>query len=316
MNKKVVIFGGGTGLSYLLRGLKKFPIDITAVISVSDDGGSTGRLRKEFNTIAVGDIRKVIVALSEIDQPIRDMMSYRFNTSSDLDGHAVGNLILTSMMDITGSIKNSIEALSKLLDVKQKVLPISEDYDLTLVAKMENGKVVEGEAEITKSESKIKKIYYKKEPKVLPEVIDAIDEADLVIFSMGSLYTSVLPNIICSPVKKALKRSIAPIMYTCNIVTQPGETDSFKVGDHISLINKYLEKRKVDVVVANSEIIPKYLAEKYSTAEQKDPVLIDRKKLEDMEVELLEDNLLLVEKNILRHNSLKLSSIIFSYLMR
>ena len=154
MNKKVVIFGGGTGLSYLLRGLKKFPIDITAVISVSDDGGSTGRLRKEFNTIAVGDIRKVIVALSEIDQPIRDMMSYRFNTSSDLDGHAVGNLILTSMMDITGSIKNSIEALSKLLDVKQKVLPISEDYDLTLVAKMENGKVVEGEAEITKSESK------------------------------------------------------------------------------------------------------------------------------------------------------------------
>ena len=127
MHKKVVVLGGGTGISYLLRGLKDFPIDITAIITVSDNGSSTGKLRKEFNIPAVGDIRKVITSLSGIDDPIKKMMSYRFSTSSDLNGHAVGNLILTSMLEITGSLKDSINCLSKLLDVKHKVLPISED---------------------------------------------------------------------------------------------------------------------------------------------------------------------------------------------
>ena len=126
MYKKVVVLGGGTGISYLLKGLKDFPVDITAVITVSDNGRSTGKLRKEFNTPAVGDIRKVITSLSNIDKPIKEMMEYRFNTSSDLDGHALGNLILTAMLDITGSLKDSIKSLSKLLDVKQTVLPISE----------------------------------------------------------------------------------------------------------------------------------------------------------------------------------------------
>ena len=133
MYKKVVVFGGGTGISYLLKGLKDFPVDITAVITVSDNGRSTGKLRKEFNTPAVGDIRKVITALSEIDDPIKKMVEYRFNTSSDLNGHAVGNLILTAMLDITGSLKESIASLCKLFDVKHTVLPISEDSQLTLM---------------------------------------------------------------------------------------------------------------------------------------------------------------------------------------
>lgn len=316
MHKKVVVFGGGTGISYLLKGLKDFPIDITAVITVSDNGRSTGRLREEFHTPAVGDIRKVITSLSSIEEPIKKMMSYRFSTTSDLDGHALGNLILTAMLDITGSLKESIASLSKLLDVRHTVLPISEDPSLTLMGKDKDGNIIEGEEQITTANRQFEKIYYKKEPKVLPEVLTAIKEADLIIFSMGSLYTSVLPNVICKEVQAALEESKAPLMYTCNVVTQPGETDSFTVSDHIKLLNKYLHKKKIDAVIASNTKIDKKIAEKYSTAEQKEPVKIDYQELEKVGVELIEDDLIIVEDNILRHNSLKLSSLIFSYLMR
>lgn len=316
MHKKVVVFGGGTGISYLLKGLKDFPIDITAVITVSDNGRSTGRLREEFHTPAVGDIRKVITSLSSIEEPIKKMMSYRFSTTSDLDGHALGNLILTAMLDITGSLKESIASLSKLLDVRHTVLPISEDPNLTLMGKDKDGNIIEGEEQITTANRQFEKIYYKKEPKVLPEVLTAIKEADLIIFSMGSLYTSVLPNVICKEVQAALEETKAPLMYTCNVVTQPGETDGFTVSDHIKLLNRYLHKKKIDAVIASNTKIDKKIAEKYSTAEQKEPVKIDYQELEKVGVELIEDDLIIVEDNILRHNSLKLSSLIFSYLMR
>lgn len=316
MHKKVVVLGGGTGISYLLRGLKEFPVDITAIITVSDNGRSTGKLRQEFNTPAVGDIRKVITNLSGIDDPIKKMMEYRFHTSSDLNGHAVGNLILTSMLEITGSLKDSIACLSKLLDVKHKVLPISEDSNLTLMGKDKHGNIIEGEAEITKAHKKFEKIYYKEEPKVLDEVLDAIKEADLIIFSMGSLYTSILPNIICNQVREALNQTEAPIMYLCNAVTQPGETDGFTVGDHVELLNKYLDFKKIDVVIASNTKIEKEIAKKYETEEQKDPVKIDYGKLDKIGVELIEDDLITIEDNMLRHNSMKLSTLIFSYLMR
>ena len=317
MYKKVVVLGGGTGMSFLLKGLKDFPIDITAVITVSDNGRSTGRLREEFHTPAVGDIRKVVTNLSQTDEAIKDMMSYRFKTSSDLDGHAVGNLILTAMLDITGSLTDSIKHLSKLLDVRHKVLPISEDSDLTLMGKDVEGNIVEGEEEITLWPKKIEKIYYKHEPKVLPEVLTEIKKADLIIFSMGSLFTSVLPNIMCKEVKEALNNAKAPIMYLSNIVTQPGETDGFTVGDHVKLLNRYLDKRKVDVVIASNTKISEKMAKKYETEEQKDPVLIDYEEIEKIGVELIEDDLMIIDKdNTLKHDSLKLSSVIFSYLMR
>jgi len=316
MYKKVVVMGGGTGISYLLKGLKDFPVDITAVITVSDDGRSTGKLRREFHTPAVGDIRKVITNLSQIDEPIKDMMSYRFNTSSDLDGHAVGNLILTAMLDITGSLKDSIASLSKLLDVRHTVLPISEDSNLTLMGLDKDGNIIEGEEEITKAHRQFERIFYKNEPNVLPEVLTAIKEADLIIFSMGSLYTSILPNIICNEVKETLNVAKAPIMYLCNIVTQPGETVNFSVSDHVKLLNRYLDEKKVDVVVASNTKVEDAMAKRYETEEQKDPVLIDYEEIEKMGVELIEDDLITIDDNTLKHNSLKLSSLIFSYLMR
>lgn len=315
MRKKVVVLGGGTGISYLLRGLKDFPVDITAIITVSDNGSSTGKLRKEFNIPAVGDIRKVITSLSGIDDPIKKMMSYRFSTSSDLNGHAVGNLILTSMLEITGSLKESINCLSKLLDVKHKVLPISEDSNLILMGVEEDGTIVEGEEQITKAHRKFERICYKEEPKVLPEVVDAIKDADLIIFSMGSLFTSILPNIICKQVKEAINDSKAPLMYLCNAVTQPGETDNFTVSDHVKMLNSYLD-RDINVVIASNTKISKEMAKKYETEEQKEPVEIDYENIEKVGVELIEGDLLTIDDNTLKHDSLKLSSLIFSYLMR
>ena len=315
MQKKVVVLGGGTGMSFLLTGLKDFPVDITAVITVSDNGRSTGKLRREFNMPAVGDIRKVITNLSSIDSDIKEMLEYRFSTS-DLNGHAVGNLILTSLFNITGSLKDSIASLSKLLDVRHRVLPISEEADLTLMGETIEGDVIEGEEQITESRRKFKRIYYKKEPKVLDEVLDAIEEADLIIFSMGSLYTSILPNIICKEIKNALNESKAPIMYLCNAMTQPGETDKFSVSDHVKLLNNYLDKRKVDVVVASNTKIDPEIVKIYETEEQKDQVVIDHEELEKLDIDLIESDMLTVIDGVIRHNSLKLSSCIFSYLMR
>jgi len=316
MNKKVTVLGGGTGLSYLLKGLKNFPVDITSVITVSDNGKSTGKLRKEFNTQAVGDIRKVITSLSSKDSTIKQLMEYRFQTSSDLDGHAIGNLILTALLDITGSLDDSIKALSNLLDVNHKVLPISEDSSLTLMCTTEKDELIEGQKEISKSPQKIKKIFYKEEPHVTPEVIEAIKTSDLIIFSMGSLYTSVMPHIICKDVVDAIKKAKAKVMYICNAMTQPGETDGFGVSDHVNVLEQYLGKDAIDVVIASNTVIPKEMLKKYETEEQKDQVPIDYENIIKCKYELLEDDLLTTTDGTIKHNSLKLSSVIFSYLMR
>ena len=315
MKKKVIVFGGGTGLSYLLRGLKDFPIDLTAVITVSDNGRSTGKLREEFLTPAVGDIRKVLSNLSELPDEIKNIMEYRFETYSDLNGHPLGNLVLTAMLNKTKSLKTSIEYLSKLLDVKHKVLPLSEDY-LTLMGETIDGEIIEGEDNIPKAKKQYKRIFYKEKPHVTKEVLTTIEEADLIILSMGSLYTSILPHLLCEEVVQKIRKSNAKVMYLCNAMTQPGETDNFGVSDHINVLENYLGKNTIDVVIAsNTKLDPQILA-KYEIEEQKDQVLIDYENLEKMKIELIEDNLLTTVDNTIRHNSLKISSIIFSYLMR
>ena len=315
-NKKVVVFGGGTGLSYLLKGLKDFPLDITAVITVSDDGRSTGKLREEFHAPAVGDIRKVLSSLSSASDNIKNMLEYRFNTTSDLDGHALGNLILISLLNITGSLKESINELCTLLDIKNKVLPLTEDANVTLMAEMTDGSVIEGEASITKSDKKVKRLFYKEQPEVLEEVKVAIKEADLIIFSMGSLYTSIFPHIISDDIRESLDEVKTPIMYLCNIVTQPGETDDFTVSDHVKLINSYLSKHKLDVVIASNSKISEEMALRYANEEQKDPVKIDYPVLSKLDTEFIEADLLTIDNNTLKHHSRKLSALIFSYLMK
>lgn len=315
MNKKVVVLGGGTGMSTLLRGLKQYPIDITAIVSVCDDGSSTGILREEFNIPAVGDIRRVLVALSYTEPLVMELFNYRFNTTSDLDGHTVGNLLLTAMTEITGNLSDGIESLSKVLNLKGKVVPLTED-NITLMAEMEDGQIVEGEHHITVDKRKIKKVYYKEEPTPTAEAIKAIEEADLIILSMGSLFTSIIPNLICDKVIKALERSSAKIMYICNMMTQPGETDDFTVTDHVKKLNNYLGKRKVDVVIANNGQIDKLLAKKYETTEQKDAVRYDVENFKIMDNQVIGDDLVIVTNEMIRHNVTKLGFHVFSYLMQ
>lgn len=308
MNKKIVVLGGGTGMSILLGGLKNFPLDITAIVSVSDDGNSTGRLREEFNTPAVGDIRRVLISLSETEPLVEKLFNYRFKTCSDLDGHTIGNLILTGLKEITGNLSEGIEVLSKVFNLKGKVLPLTED-NAVLMAKMEDGSIVEGEHLITATPKKIKEIFYKSKMEVTPGVIDSIMNADAIILSMGSIYTSIIPNLINNSLIEAIDKSNAKIMYACNMVTQPGETDNFKVSDHVNLLNRYLGNKKIEYVFANNKEINEDILKKYQTTEQKDKVILDRDNLKD--INLIENDYFVLVDNIVRHDSAKLAFDIF-----
>ena len=314
MKKKVVVLGGGTGSSTLLRGLKEFPVDLTAIVSVCDDGRSTGVLREEFNIPAVGDIRRVLAAMSETEPLVMELFNYRFHTTSDLDGHTVGNLLLTASSEITGNLSDGIEALSKIFNLKGKVVPLTED-NVVLMGEMEDGSIIEGEHHITQYKNIIKRVFYKEKPTPTKEAIKAIEGADLIILSMGSLFTSIIPNLICDEIIHAIDRSHGKVLYACNMVTQPGETDGFKVSDHVKLLNQYLGNHKVDIVIANSGMIDEEMARRYESLEQKDPVELDRDETERLVELLIADNFVSVKNNLLRHNVMKLGMHIFGYLL-
>lgn len=315
MNKKVLVFGGGTGMSCLLKGLKQFPIDITSVVSVCDDGGSTGILRDEFDMLAVGDIRKVLVALSQTECDVEKLLNYRFKTNGTLNKHTVGNVMLAAVTEMTGSVQQGIELLSKILNLRGTVMPVTED-NVVLVAEMEDGCFVEGEHYITECNKNIKRIFYKETPIINENLIAKINEADLIVFSMGSLYTSLLPCLACDEIKKAIDNSKAPILYVCNLFTQPGETDDFTVSDHIAVINNYLGKRKVNMVIANDGDIDSSLAYKYLTTEQKDTVCLDRDILDTIVDKVITDDLVIIEDGVFRHDYVTLGSLIFSEILR
>ena len=309
--KKVTVFGGGTGLSTLLKGLKEFPIDINAVVSVCDDGKSTGKLRKEFNIPAMGDIRRVMISLAKTEPLMEKLLDYRFETNSDLNEHTVGNLLLTAASQLTGNLSDGIRTISNVLNLKGKVIPFSED-NINLIGEMENGEVIVGESEITSFPSKVKRVYYKTEPVVCEDVISAINESDLIILSMGSIYTSILPNLLSKKVIDTIDNSNAKIMYVCNLMSQPGETDDFNVSDHINTINEYLGNKKVEIVVVNNGKIDEELIEKYSSLEQKDEVVLDK---ENINCKIIENDYVYVDNSMIRHNVEKLSLDIYSYLL-
>ena len=315
LKKKVVIFGGGTGLSFLIKDLKNFPVDLTCIINVSDNGSSTGKLREEFFMPAMGDIRKVICNLSNSDDKIQDLLEYRFDTYSDLNGHPIGNLIMVGMYNMTGSLKNSIKTLSNFLGVSHKVLPLSEDY-LTLMAETIDGDIIRGEELIGKDSREYKRLFYDEEVHIDREVVDEILRADLIVFSMGSLYTSIIPNLLSKDVVNSIDNSKAKIIYICNAVNQPPETTDFVVSDYVCEINNYLGKRKIDSVFAGYSKLPKDIINKYVADENKKLVKIDKKKVEELNCELLVKDFLVIEDGYIRHDGLKLATNIFYYLMR
>jgi len=312
--KNVVVIGGGTGLSTLLRGLKLFPMNITAIVTVADDGASSGRLRKEFDIPAVGDLRNVLVSLSSVEPLVEDLLQYRFNTYSDLDKHAFGNLMLAAMYNITGSLTKSLESLSKIFNIKGKVLPITEDKAI-LVAHTTDGKTIEGESKITKAGKHIKKIEYKNKVKVTPEVLEAVKKADLIIIGIGSLYTSIIPNLLPREMKRALMNAKAKKMYICNIMSEHGETDDFNVSDCVKQINKYVGKNFIDVVLANKKKVPDEILELYKE-EKAAQIMLDKDEVKKMGVELIASDLLSIKNNQARHDNVKTALEVFTYLTK
>lgn len=317
--EKIVLFGGGTGLSCLLRGLKNYTrnmnVDLTAIVSVCDDGGSTGALREEFDILAVGDIRKVLVSLSETENTVEKLLNYRFKSDGPLNKHTVGNIMLTALTEMTGSIQAGVEELGKVLKLTGKILPVTES-NVILMGKMDDGSVVEGEHNITESSKKIKDVYYKKKPVIKSELIEEIKSADLIVFSMGSLYTSLIPNLICKEIINAIDETNVPIVYVCNLFTQPGETDKFTVSDHVETINRYLGKRKINTIIANNGEPDKTLIKKYQTKEQKDAVKLDIDRLSKLVDRIIIDDLIIVENKVFRHDTEELSELILSELRR
>ena len=312
--KKVVIFGGGTGISCLLSGLKLFPIDVTAVITVSDNGSSTGVLKKELDIPAVGDVGKVLLAMANVDEDLIELLSYRFSKEGSLYNHPVRNILLAALIDLKGNLTEATRYMASLLGIQGTVLPLTEEK-VELVGKS-LGKDFYGEEEVSANVRYIRKLVYDHSIHVVDEIEEKIAEADLILFSPGSLYTSILPHLLAPEICEALADAKAPLMYVANLVTQPGETDGYTVADHMRVLNAYLKKRKIDIVLANNQAINEEIREKYLETENKRIVPIDAERAERMGARVIQDHIFCIdEEGKIRHNALKTAFLIFSYLM-
>jgi len=309
---KIVIFGGGSGASHLLKGLKLFPVELTSVITVCDNGKSTGKLRKEFSTPAVGDISKVLLEMSNVSNDIRELMNYRFTASQTLENHSIKNLLLTALLDLKGDFKHALPVLEELLNTKGRILPLTED-NVELIGETLNGKLIVGEAQITAAKEKMLNISYNKPFSINKGVYKTIKDADLIIISYGSLYTSILPHLVVKELAEKIDNSNARKMYICNLMSQPGETDDYSVSDHVKVIQKYI---KLDAVIANDSPIDSEIVKMYSSKEQKDPIPFDLDKIKKLDIEIISDKTFIIEDGLLRHDPLIMGYLVFSYLMK
>lgn len=315
--KKVIVFGGGTGLSCLLSGLKLFPVEVTTVITVSDNGSSTGVLKQEFDIPAVGDVGKVLLAMANVDDDFVKLLRYRFNREgSSLDNHPVRNILLTALIDLKGNLTEATRYMSKILQIKGEVLPLSEER-VELVGRDESGNPeFYGEEDVSQNIRSISSLSYDHDIHIGNRVRQKIADADLIIFSPGSLYTSILPHLIVEDIVEEIRRAPAPIMYVSNLVTQPGETDGYNVSDHLAVLNRYLKGRKIDIVLANNAEIDPEITEKYLVTENKTLVELDRDLVEQQGARIMEGDIFeLDEDGRIRHNALRTAYMIFSYLM-
>ena len=315
--KKVIVFGGGTGLSCLLSGLKLFPVEVTTVITVSDNGSSTGVLKQEFDIPAVGDVGKVLLAMANVDDDFVKLLRYRFNREgSSLDNHPVRNILLTALIDLKGNLTEATRYMSKILQIKGEVLPLSEER-VELVGRDESGNPeFYGEEDVSQNIRSISSLSYDHDIHIGNRVRQKIADADLIIFSPGSLYTSILPHLIVEDIVEEIRRAPAPIMYVSNLVTQPGETDGYNVSNHLAVLNRYLKGRKIDIVLANNAEIDPEITEKYLVTENKTLVELDRDLVEQQGARIMEGDIFeLDEDGRIRHNALRTAYMIFSYLM-
>jgi uncharacterized cofD-like protein len=326
---RVVALGGGTGLSALLRGLKQHVVrrsdqhptherpitDLAAIVTVTDDGGSSGRLRRENRMLPPGDIRNCMVALSKDETLLSRLFQYRFHAGRGLRGHNFGNLFLTALTHVTGDFAEAVRVSSKVLAVRGRIFP-STLSNVHLVATLANGKRVQGETRISRSQIPIRKIELNpRRVRPLPGAIEAIQEADLILMGPGSLYTSIIPNLLIPEISQAVARSKAPRVYIANLMTQPGETTRYALSDHLRAIKHHVRGPVIDAVVANRQSVSPEVARRYRV-EGAEPVLVDRDNVLKMKVRLI-TGILVEEHGVLRHNSLRLARLLFDeFLLR
>jgi uncharacterized cofD-like protein len=318
----VVALGGGTGLSALLRGLKEHVIrrrekpvdrthpiaDLAAIVTVTDDGGSSGRLRRENQILPPGDIRNCMVALSQDEALLGRLFQYRFHAGRGLAGHNFGNLFLAALTHVTGDFAEAVRLSSKVLATRGRIFP-STVSNVSLLATLENGRRVHGETRITASRARIKKLeLVPRTARPLPKAIEAIDEADLILLGPGSLYTSILPNLLIPEIAQALARSKAPRVYIANLMTQPGETTGYGVADHLRAIQEHVKHRVMDWVVANRQAVSPAVAKRYGKRGS-EPIVADVKELQGLGYRVILDNLL-EEHGLIRHNSARLARLL------
>ncbi|WP_100373992.1 gluconeogenesis factor YvcK family protein [Bacillus sp. FJAT-45037] len=304
--KKVVVIGGGTGLSVLLRGLKTFSVDITAIVTVADDGGSSGRLRQELNIPPPGDVRNVLIALAEVEPLVEELFQHRFTNGGGLTGHSLGNLLLAGMTSITGDFSRGITEVSKVLNVRGKVFPAA-NRSVVLHAEMEDGTIVSGESKIPLEQKRIKRVFLTPENIVpLQESLRAIREADLIVLGPGSLYTSVLPNLLVPGISEAVIQAKANKIYICNVMTQSGETDDYTAAEHLEALFAHCGPELIDDILVHGSPVSKEVQEHYAK-EQASPVVVDLDQLHTMGVNVINDHFVVEKDQMLRHDAQKVS---------
>ncbi|OCQ95072.1 hypothetical protein BCD64_27300 [Nostoc sp. MBR 210] len=311
---KIVVIGGGTGLSTLLRGLKTYSANISAIVTVADDGGSSGRLRQEFGVLPPGDIRNCLAALADEEKLLTELFQYRFRAGDGLTGHSFGNLFLTAMSEITGDLERAVAASSKVLAVRGQVLPATLT-DVRLWAELADGRRIEGESNIPKAGGKIVKIgCTPANPPALPAAIKAIKEADYIIIGPGSLYTSLIPNLLVPEIANAIADSKAPRIYICNIMTQPGETEGYTVADHIKAIDAACGQRRLfDAVMVHKKSPSPQSLIRYAQ-QNSHPVFLDREDVSLLGRRVVLANVLYEdETGVVRHNPQKLAKVLLRW---
>lgn len=315
---KIVVFGGGTGLSILLRGLKKYSKDISAIVTVADNGGGSGVLREDLGMLPPGDMRNCIIALSDIEPTMVRLMQHRFKDGY-LNGQSFGNLFIAAMYELFGDYEHALKEIGSIFRLSGKVLPMTLQ-DAQLKAFLDNGDCILGEKDIpeyvSKLNCKIDRISLVPEIcKPLDEAVKDIQNADVIILGPGSLYTSVIPNILVYDITKIIEESKATVFYICNLMTQPGETDNYNVYDHVNAIIKHSSRYLIDYVIANDELISDTLIENYNFKGAQQVLIDDEqiKKLEEMNIKVISSNFIEIRKNYIRHNSEKIGQLLFNY---
>ncbi len=319
---RVVALGGGTGLSALLRGLKEHVVrrtdrhatrerpiaDLAAIVTVTDDGGSSGRLRRENRMLPPGDIRNCMVALSKDEALLGRLFQYRFHAGRGLVGHNFGNLFLAALTHVTGDFAEAVRVSSKVLAIRGRIFP-STISNVHLTATLANGQRVSGETKISRSRVSIRQIQLvPRRVRALPKAIDAIQKADLILMGPGSLYTSVIPNLLIPEIAQAIARSKAPRVYVANLMTQPGETTDYALSEHLRAIQRHVGKRVIDWIVANRQPVSPDVARRYR-AQGAEAVVVDVERVLKLKVKLVLDNLL-EEHGLIRHNSPRLARLL------